>query len=174
MQATAVGANHHQSRGDDDHRTPQRETRWWRERDCGDASQGTATGPDRAAQQPARLRHQRVFGTILAMMPYGDPGRNAAAFMLGGNTALARANSPSDYVRTMRRTLGRFPLRVFIYGGRDDAETSEIPAMAAALKAEGADESWAVYAGGHSWNTWTPHVDQMLIMASHDFHHPLR
>ena len=45
--------------------------------------------------------------------------------------------------------------------------------MAAALRAEGAHESWAVYPGGHSWNTSTSHVDQMLITASHHFQHPL-
>jgi enterochelin esterase-like enzyme len=67
----------------------------------------------------------------------------------------------------------KYPLRIFIYGGRDDPYSVQIPGMAAALRREGAHESWAIYPGGHSWNTWSPHVDQMLIMASHDFSHPL-
>jgi enterochelin esterase-like enzyme len=82
-------------------------------------------------------------------------------------------DSPIDYVRTMRRTLQRFPLRIFIYGGRDDPDSLQITAMAAALHAEGAHVGSAIYAGGHSWQTWTPHADQMLIMASDDFAHPL-
>lgn len=45
--------------------------------------------------------------------------------------------------------------------------------VAAAPEAEGADASWAIYQGGHSWKTWTPHISQMLMMASHDFAHPL-
>ena len=45
--------------------------------------------------------------------------------------------------------------------------------MAAALARHGAHESWAIYPGGHSWNTWTPHVDQMLMMAGRDFSRPL-
>ena len=118
------------------------------------------------------LHQDAMFGLIQVWSGYFLETHNGV--FADADRAVMAYNSPLDYVRTMRRTLRRFPLRVFIYGGRDDAETSEIPAMAAALKAEGADESWAVYAGGHSWNTWTPHVDQMLIMASHDFHHPLR
>jgi enterochelin esterase-like enzyme len=86
--------------------------------------------------------------------------------------AVMTYNSPIDYVRTMRRTLERYPLRIFIYGGRDDPDSVQIPTMAAALRRAGADEAWAIYPGGHSWNTWTPHVDQMLVMANHDFEHP--
>lgn len=87
--------------------------------------------------------------------------------------AVMAYNSPIDYVRTMRPTLARYPLRIFIYGGRSDPDSAQIPAMARALEQEGAHESWAIYPGGHSWKTWTPHVDQMLIMASHDFARPL-
>ncbi|MFZ0088884.1 MAG: alpha/beta hydrolase-fold protein [Solirubrobacteraceae bacterium] len=87
--------------------------------------------------------------------------------------AVMAYNSPIDYVRTMARTFHRYPLRIFIYAGRDESGRTQIPAMAAALRAAGADESSALYAGGHSWKTWTPHVDQMLIMASRDFAHPL-
>ena len=60
---------------------------------------------------------------------------------------------------------GALPLRIFIYGGRDDAELSRDPGDGGGPESEGARESWAVYPGGHSWNTWTPHVDQMLVMA---------
>ncbi len=117
------------------------------------------------------LHQDAMFGLIQVWSGYFVETHNGV-FADAGRAVMAY-NSPLDYVRTMRRTLRRFPLRIFIYGGRDDSETSQIPAMAAALKAEGARASWAVYPGGHSWKTWTPHVDQMLIMASHDFHHPL-
>lgn len=87
--------------------------------------------------------------------------------------AVMAYNSPIEFVRTMRRTLRRYPLRIFIFGGRTDPDSAQIPAMARALKQEGAHESWAIVSGGHSWKTWTPHVDQLLMMASHDFAHPL-
>ncbi len=117
------------------------------------------------------LHQDATFGLIQVWSGYFVETHNGV-FADAGRAVMAY-NSPLDYVRTMRRTLRRFPLRVFIYGGRDDPETSQIPAMAAVLRAEGARASWAVYPGGHSWKTWTPHVDQMLIMASHDFRHPL-
>ena len=82
-------------------------------------------------------------------------------------------NSPLDYVRTMRRRSSATRCGCFLYGGRDDPDTAQIPAMARALKREGAHASWAIYPGGHSWKTWTPHVDQMLMMASRDFSRPL-
>ena len=117
------------------------------------------------------LHQDAMFGLIQVWSGYFVETHNGVFADAG--RAVMTYNSPLDYVRTMGRTLQRFPLRIFIYGGRDDAETSQIPTMAAALRAAGARASWAVYPGGHSWKTWTPHVDQMLIMASHDFHHPL-
>ena len=40
--------------------------------------------------------------------------------------------------------------------------------MAAALAAAGADVTWALYHGGHDWQLWHAHLDQMLILASRD------
>jgi enterochelin esterase-like enzyme len=87
--------------------------------------------------------------------------------------AVMAYNSPLDFVRTMRGTLRHLPLRIFIYGGTDETDHTQIAAMATALQAVGAHESWAIYPGGHDWRTWTPHVDQMLKMANRDFHRPL-
>jgi enterochelin esterase-like enzyme len=78
-------------------------------------------------------------------------------------------NSPIDYARTMRRTLARYPLRAFIYVGRDELGWAQTPRMAKLLRHEGADARYAVYPGGHSWNLWAPRIDQMLIMASRFF-----
>ncbi|MGI8715946.1 MAG: alpha/beta hydrolase [Solirubrobacteraceae bacterium] len=83
-------------------------------------------------------------------------------------------DSPIDYVRTMRRALRRYPLRAFLYIGRRDSFHAQTPPMARALKAEGADVHYAIYPGGHNWRLWTAHTDQMLIMASRDFQHPIR
>jgi enterochelin esterase-like enzyme len=148
-----------------------------------DVDQRFATLPDRQDRAIAGLsagaygainvglHRDSTFGLIQVWSGYFVETHNGV--FADADRAVMAYNSPLDYVRTMRRTLRRFPLRIFIYGGLDDPETAEIPVMAAALKAEGADASWAVYPGGHSWKTWTPHVDQMLIMASHDFHRPL-
>jgi enterochelin esterase-like enzyme len=117
------------------------------------------------------LHHDSKFGLVQVWSGYFRETHNGV--FAHATPAIMAYNSPIEYVRTMRKSLHRFPLRIFIYGGRDDPDSTQIPQMAAALRAEGAHVGAAIYAGGHSWNTWTPHVDQMLIMASHDFAHPL-
>jgi len=114
------------------------------------------------------LRHQRVFGTILAMMPYGDPGRNAVTFMFGGNTALARANSPSDYVRTMRL---REHQSVFLATGRHDAETYRtVQLMATVLDERGDYVGVRINPGlGHNWREARDELPYALAFASARF-----
>jgi enterochelin esterase-like enzyme len=117
------------------------------------------------------LHQDSMFGLIQVWSGYFLETHNGV--FAHADRAVMAYNSPIDYVRTMRRTLQRYPLRIFIFGGRDDPDSVQIPPMAAALERHGAHESWAIYPGGHSWNTWTPHVDQMLVMASRDFSRPL-
>jgi len=111
------------------------------------------------------LRHQRVFGTILAMMPYGDPGRNAVKLMLGGNTALAWANSPSDYIRTMRM---RGVQSVFLATGRHDAVTYQtVQLMASVLARRGDYVGVRVNQGlGHNWREARDELPYALAFAS--------
>jgi len=117
------------------------------------------------------LHQVAQFGLIQVWSGYFRETHNGV--FAHASPATMAYDSPIDYVRTMAPALRRFPLRIFIYGGRRDPYTRQIPAMAAALQGVGARESSAIYPGGHSWNTWTPHVDQMVVMASRDFAHPL-
>ena len=117
------------------------------------------------------LHQDSLYGLIQVWSGYFRETHNGV--FARADPAVMAYNSPIDFVRTMRSTLRRYPLRIFIYGGRDDPDSVQIPGMAAALHHEGAHESWAIYPGGHSWNTWTPHVDQMLVMANHAFADPL-
>ena len=117
------------------------------------------------------LHHDDAFGLIQVWSGYFTETHNGV--FAHADRAVMSDNSPIDYVRTMRRALQQFPLRIYLYGGRDDSDSVQIPAMAAALNAEGAHESWAIVPGGHGWHTWTPRVDQMLMMAGRDFAEPL-
>lgn len=117
------------------------------------------------------LHQDSTFGLIQVWSGYFLETHNGV--FAHADKAVMAYNSPIDYVRTMRQTLKRHPLRIFLYVGRDDPDRTQIARMAAALKAVGGHESWALYPGGHSWKLWTRHADQMLIMASDDFQHPL-
>src|SRR5207244_3618229 len=41
------------------------------------------------------------------------------------------------------------------------------------LNRAGARATYAIYHGGHDWDVWYPRLNQMLILASHDFSKPL-
>ena len=111
------------------------------------------------------MRHQQVFGAILAMMPFGDPGKNAINLMLGGNYTEGRANSPSDYVRTMR--IQRFQ-SVFLSTGRHDAEPYRITQfMASVLSKRGDYVGVRINAGlGHNWHEARDELPYALAFAS--------
>jgi enterochelin esterase-like enzyme len=113
------------------------------------------------------LHQVASFGVIQVWSGYFIQTRTGV-FAHATHAQLAH-NSPLDYVWSMKRTLRQYPLRVLLYIGAADPDRYQTPTMAAALRAEGADARYAIYAGGHSWNLWSPHTDQMLIMASHDF-----
>ena len=113
------------------------------------------------------LHRVALFGLFQVWSGYFTQTRTGV-FAHATRTQLAY-NSPIDYVRAMQRVLARYPLRAFLYIGRDDSDHGQTPPMTAALRAAGADAHYAIYPGGHSWNLWSPHVDQMLIMASHYF-----
>ena len=111
------------------------------------------------------LRHQQVFGAILAMMPFGDPGKNAVGLMLDGNGTAARANSPSDYVRTMR--IERLQ-SVFLATGRHDAEPYRVvQLMASVLSRRGDYVGVRINAGlGHNWHEARDELPYALAFAS--------
>jgi enterochelin esterase-like enzyme len=111
------------------------------------------------------LRHQQVFGTILAMMPYGDPGRNAVGLMLRGNAALARANSPADYVRTVRLHGSQ---SVFLATGHHDTETLRtVQLMASVLGGRGDYVGVRINPGlGHNWREARYELPYALAFAS--------
>jgi enterochelin esterase-like enzyme len=70
-------------------------------------------------------------------------------------------------VRADRPILTRLGLRAFLYGAESDpvAQPTEDPAFAARLQAAGASAESAVYPGGHSLETLSEHLDEMLLFA---------
>lgn len=117
------------------------------------------------------LHHLRLFSVIQAWSGYYLETHNGV--FADASPAVMAYNSPADYVWRLRSTIKRFPLLAFLYIGTDDEGRAETPPMAVALRDVGADASYAMYPGGHSWKLWSPRVDQMLLMADRHFARPV-
>ncbi len=118
------------------------------------------------------LHHLRVFGAVQVWSGYFSQPNPAGAFAHATRATLAY-NSPSDYVLAISHRLEALPLRVFIYAGRRDPAKILIAPMARELAARGADVGYGIYPGGHDWQLWTAHLDQMLIIVGRDVTRPL-
>jgi enterochelin esterase-like enzyme len=118
------------------------------------------------------LHHLSVFGNLEVWSGYFTQKRTGV-FSRASARQLAE-NSPIDYVHELRPTLRRFPLRAFLFVGRGDHASRQIVRMADALASAGGTVSYAIYHGGHDWQLWDAHLNQMLILASRDMSNPLR
>ncbi len=112
------------------------------------------------------LHNLRLFANLQSWSGYYIETRSGVFANAG--TATLNANSPLDYVHRLRGLIAGHPLRAFLFVGRDDGDSPQIGPMASALAAAGAVVTWALYPGGHDWQLWHAHLDQMLILASHD------
>lgn len=117
------------------------------------------------------LHHLAAFGSVEVWSGYFAQTRSGV-FARASPTELA-ANSPIDYVPSLRTELAHRPLRAFMFVGRDDRGSHRIAAMAGALRAAGAHVRYAIYPGGHDWQLWNGHMTQMLMLASRDVSQPL-
>jgi len=94
------------------------------------------------------LLHQKTFGAIIALEPYGDPGSGGLA-ALGGDQVAFAANSPTTYIPTM--TMTRPPV-VFIDAGGDSGAATTIQHIANQLRGRGLPVQFQVEPGqGHTW-----------------------
>jgi enterochelin esterase-like enzyme len=78
------------------------------------------------------------------------------------------ANSPLRYVAGLDAAIAANPVRAFLFIGRDDDDSPQLAPMARALAAAGGRVSYALYHGGHDWQLWHAHLNQMLVLASRD------
>jgi len=117
------------------------------------------------------LHHLRVFGSAEVWSGYFTQTRSGV--FANASRQVLMSNSPLDYVSSMKAELAANPLRVFMFVGRDDEASAQIAPMARALNQAGAHATYAIYPGGHDWDVWYPRLNQMLILASHDFSKPL-
>ncbi len=112
------------------------------------------------------LQHVKVFANLQSWSGYYVETRSGV--FSGADAATLNANSPLDYVHRLRALIASDPVRAFLFVGRDDDDSPQTGPMASALAAAGANVTWALYRGGHDWQLWYAHLDQMLILASRD------
>jgi S-formylglutathione hydrolase FrmB len=110
------------------------------------------------------LRHQAEYGAILAMEPYGGPGGSAIRFMLGGNQALGRQNSPSDYIRTLPL---RYRQAVFLGAASNDETRGDARLFGSILARRGDYVTVSTLTDyGHTWREGRAELPYALHFAS--------
>jgi enterochelin esterase-like enzyme len=127
---------------------------------------------------------QRLIDEMLPTLP-DRADRTVAGYSMGGygslNVALTNPelfsvaeswcgffNGLEGKLRADRTTISRLGgMHAFLYGATEDkiADPSENAPFAAALRANGASAESAVYPGGHTFETFQAHLEQMLIFA---------
>jgi enterochelin esterase-like enzyme len=112
------------------------------------------------------LHNIRVFANLQSWSGYYIETRTGVFARAG--TATLNANSPLDYVHRRKALIAVDPVRAFLFVGRDDDDSPQTGPMASALAAAGGTVTWALYDGGHDWELWHAHLNQMLILASRD------
>lgn len=110
------------------------------------------------------LHHLGTFANLQAWSGYYVQTRTGV-FKHAGAAALA-ANSPLRYVSRLRARLHVEPMRALLLSGRKDHYSRQTRSMADALAAAGASVSYALYPGGHDWELWHAHLNQLLVLAS--------
>jgi enterochelin esterase-like enzyme len=118
------------------------------------------------------LHNIRIFANLQSWSGYYL--ETPTGVFAGANAATLAANSPLDYVHRLKALIAKDPVRAFLFVGRDDDGSPQTGPMASALAAAGGSVTWALYRGGHDWQLWHAHLDQMLLLASRDASVPPR
>lgn len=132
----------------------------WQHRVVGGMSSGGYCALDQG------LRHPDLYGSIIALEPYGDPGAGGRAALGAGDHAAFAAHSPSQYLPTMTFV---HPVHVFLDEGSESAPSARanMDALAAQLRARGQAVTTRLEEGhGHSWLEAAEGAPYGLIMAS--------
>ncbi|HEY2316885.1 MAG TPA: alpha/beta hydrolase-fold protein [Solirubrobacteraceae bacterium] len=111
-----------------------------------------------------------TFGSLQSWSGYYVETRSGV--FAHASDATLRANSPLDDVGRLHRVIAANPLRAFLFVGRDDSDSPQTAPMARALAAAGGSVTYALYRGGHDWELWHAHLNQMLVLASRDTTEP--
>ena len=110
------------------------------------------------------LKHQNVFGTVLAFEPYGDPGVRALP-LLNFNRALLAANSPRTYLPSLRF---QHPMSFFLdVGGLSGGSIRQVRSLGRELRLRQQNVEFRVEPGqAHTWTEAAAGLPYALAFAS--------
>ena len=127
---------------------------------------------------------QRLIDQMLPTLP-DRADRAVAGYSMGGygslNVALSNPevfsvaeswcgffNGLEGKLKADRATISRLGLHAFLYGASEDtiANPAENAPFAAELRAAGASAQSAIFPGGHTFETFHAHLEQMLVFAA--------
>ncbi|MFP5346478.1 MAG: alpha/beta hydrolase [Actinomycetes bacterium] len=110
------------------------------------------------------LRHQDVWGGVLAFEPYGDPGRGGRV-AFEGNQAAFRAHSPTAYLPS---TTFSHPMPVYLDVGSENG-VNRVRRLAQDLQARDHPVQFRINPGqGHNWTEVQVGVPYALVFASNN------
>lgn len=112
------------------------------------------------------LHHVDLFANLQSWSGYYVQHRTGV--FAHASRADLSANSPLDYVATLGAQIAANPVRAFLFVGRDDNDSPQAQPMARGLAAAGGQVSYALYHGGHDWQLWHAHLNQLLRLASQE------
>jgi enterochelin esterase-like enzyme len=114
------------------------------------------------------LQHRDLFSSILDLSGFDRPTHNGGMKGLFGSradlAAVAAANTPSDYVQTLRPTPN---VRLWVDCGRSDAAARrDTVNIADALGSRGFDVTLRLRRGGHDFDVWRPALREAVGWAA--------
>ncbi|MDO5745596.1 MAG: alpha/beta hydrolase-fold protein [Micrococcaceae bacterium] len=110
------------------------------------------------------LRHQDIWGIIIAFEGYGNPGQGGRV-AFNGNEAAFRAHSPSDYLPTLKFT---HPQAFYLDNG-DRSGIPRVQKLATLLKERGQTVYFRINKGqGHTWSEVRAGLPYALVFASRE------
>jgi enterochelin esterase-like enzyme len=113
------------------------------------------------------LRNPKLFSIAEMWSGYGVEEQQGA--FARATPALIRANSPVDYLPSLRAQLRRYPLHAYSYSGRQDKGLPRRRVLAREMAADGVHVVFRSFPGHHDWQLWRARTPAMLRFADHWF-----
>ncbi|MEI8361429.1 MAG: alpha/beta hydrolase-fold protein [bacterium] len=113
------------------------------------------------------LRHQDIFGNVVALSGYGIIDQNVlSGRLIQGSQQTIHNNTPLDYIPSLTTTSTKL---ILIVGRNDNSVIAENRALETALAKKGFDVTLTLANGVHNWKFWSEHLPDGLSWLGRQF-----